>query len=1547
MVARIAELGPAHATVHYFERDGYYAKNDPEHRRASFWHGRAAEAARLRGHVRPKRFEEVLAGHVPHTGIRLGRKRDGAHQHRPGYDITLSAPKSVSVEGLVFGEKRVVRAHDEAVRETLDWVESELLQTRGYDPVTGRRPRVAADGMVAAGFRHLTSRTQDPQLHTHCVVANMTRNEEGDWRSLEATKVRRNEKLIGAYYRNALAVRLQALGYAVEPTMVGRIPGFEIAGYGRELLHAFSGRRREILDWLEAKGLPYTAELAQTAALRTRRRKEDVGLARLIPEWRDRVRELGLERPELAARPPRPIDPETGRPSPRVRAARPPLPANVIRNRRRAPALPDLEQGAAPLNTPSPEPHAVPPPMLLAEPECGALEVVARAIAALEERRTVIPEAEVRALALGHAPGRYPLQEIDSAVAQLRRDGELVVAERPGTERAYATQRGIRAERRVLRQMREGRGEGRALASRDAVEEHLAAVPLTDGQRRAAAAIATSPDRVIGVQGHAGSGKTTMLRAAASIPGMPPVRGLAPSAAAVREMQRGAGIESGTLQRFLTRFGDLSDTERLARGRESYAGTVLAVDEASMVGTAAMEGLFRTAQALDVARVVLVGDSRQLRAVDAGQPFRVLQRAGMATTVMDEVLRQRDPGLKSAVAHVRSGDPTLALHALGERVRETGRESLGEAAAAIWLALPPEERAETAVLAPTHAIRREMHAAIREGLAQEGTLTGRTLKVNRLVDRRLTRADTADIRSYAEGDVVVLNRDVYGCRKDDICSVKGIGRDEVELAHPDGGVRRFRPSGNAARNLGVYDEEVIEIRAGDRVRWTRNRAAPLRRFGHPPAPALLNGDTAEVLAIEAQRVRFRAEDGKCISLARSDPQLRHLDHAYSSTVHAAQGRTARSVIAVLEGARLSDQTLLYVEMSRASDEFLLLTDDRVALEETLAGRPGREEGALEAIGEELAAEPVVEPETFEALQQDWAAVREQARACGVAPCHAEKYPEVMARVAALSLVEDLPADMRQFTGTLLASHEESRAQERSRRNLVQGMQSHWRRWPEVAWAEPAPPESETPARREWRKEAARMLRTARDWLAGAVGLIPSLDGVPGARTGLEAAERDMARVHARAAFPVFEKQWGAVLERADREGIPALEVDGYEEVDALGELLWREKSLSALDRLALTDWRERKLDELDLREDMEAFAQRAAACLDVRRALELLCDAEGDFDPAHNAYRGWRGDADDLMQDGPPKPAPGLHANRDLAAEANRAAGRLESQLVEDDQCAFRWLHQHVKSRAEAAGTLAYDDPRSDELDRLAQRLLALPEGLPPDTHAMAEHWQGEIIAGFRLRESIQTFPERAASMLAAGGSATGARELLAEGRGMLFEPGGHVPHLDAVPGIRNRIAASLPALQGAAGTGSQVAPEGAEYAIPCRERVIEGDCIRWKAPDHAFLTGLDSGGTTLLDCVVEAVETDGEDPSLDRARLCIEARHGSDGPAPGDEVRVLLPSLFVHGCARKPWQDEDLRARIELRESRDTALRQELYHERELARQKERNQGRSMGWSM
>ena len=171
---------------------------------------------------------------------------------------------------------------------------------------------------------------------------------------------------------------------------------------------------------------------------------------------------------------------------------------------------------------------------------------------------------------------------------------------------------------------------------------------------------------------------------------------------------------------------------------------------------------------------------------------------------------------------------------------------------------------------------------------------------------------------------------------------------QVVLDHADGRERRFRPSGNAARNLGVYETAAIEIRAGDRVRWTRNRKARRRTV-----PALVNGEEARVLSIGPERVRLTANDGTEYSLARSDPHLRHLDHAWSSTVHGAQGRTAVKVIAVLDAGRMANQEMFYVEVSRASEGFTLLTDDREALIERLETSAYVPDAALEALGEDL------------------------------------------------------------------------------------------------------------------------------------------------------------------------------------------------------------------------------------------------------------------------------------------------------------------------------------------------------------------------------------------------------------------------------------------------------------------------------------------------------------------------------------------------------------------------------------------------------------------
>ena len=224
-------------------------------------------------------------------------------------------------------------------------------------------------------------------------------------------------------------------------------------------------------------------------------------------------RALGLSRDKAVLRPARPIDPATGRQVPPVEVPPPDLPANELRNLRRAPKLPPLprDPGLAELGK-THAPEAATGADLSPAPETGVLEAVARAVDHVSERRTSVPQAEIRAVALGHAPGRYTLAEIDAAVDRLVGDGELIEVERKGMDRAFVTLRAVRAERKILAFMRDGKGRGRALGNEKTVEERLAGSRLTEGQRDAVRTVLLSKDRIVGVQGHAGSGKTTMLR---------------------------------------------------------------------------------------------------------------------------------------------------------------------------------------------------------------------------------------------------------------------------------------------------------------------------------------------------------------------------------------------------------------------------------------------------------------------------------------------------------------------------------------------------------------------------------------------------------------------------------------------------------------------------------------------------------------------------------------------------------------------------------------------------------------------------------------------------------------------------------------------------------------------------------------------------------------------------------------------------------------------------------------------------------------------------
>ena len=437
--------------------------------------------------------------------------------------------------------------------------------------------------------------------------------------------------------------------------------------------------------------------------------------------------------------------------------------------------------------------------------------------------------------------------------------------------------------------------------------------------------------------------------------------GLAPSASAVKTLGAEAGIETETLQRFLTRHSSVAEGRLTRKGAKALRGafrkTVLVVDEGSLASTVQTRDLLRIATVLRIPRLVLVGDEKQLDAVDAGKAFSELQRAGMQTATMDEILRQRNPELKAAVEASLAGEIEKAFGKLGANVAEVKPDNIAGAVAARWLKLSPDERERTGVMAPSHGLRQQINDHIRERLAREGRIYGPAYRGEWLVSHGYTRAEKGLAANYSEGNVVAFHRPYkrLGVAKGDERRVTGVdhGTRTVLLEGPDGEHRAWDPSQVAGNRAGseVYRSEEIALRAGDRIRWTRNDAGL----------GLVNSRTADVLSVERGRVSFRLEDGRTMELDRDDSALRHLDHAWAATVHAFQGRTVDNVIAAMEAnhPHLTTQKSFYVEISRARDKAELVTDNAARLRQQLELATGERISALEGIGDATPATPAI------------------------------------------------------------------------------------------------------------------------------------------------------------------------------------------------------------------------------------------------------------------------------------------------------------------------------------------------------------------------------------------------------------------------------------------------------------------------------------------------------------------------------------------------------------------------------------------------------------
>ena len=422
------------------------------------------------------------------------------------------------------------------------------------------------------------------------------------------------------------------------------------------------------------------------------------------------------------------------------------------------------------------------------------------AVEHLSEREAVFSHADLLAAALSAEPGSATVREAETAIEVLERDGKLHGAIGPEHGRHWATEAAVAREWETVGLMRAGKDAGERIVRRWTATARLHRGRLNEGQKEAVKLLLSSTDRVVGVQGYAGTGKTTMLdrfRTLAESAGYR-VKGLAPSASAARTLGRESGIRSETLQHYLTRHAGVAEGRATPRSlrdlRAAQARTVLVVDESSLASSEQMRGLLRVATALRLPRVVLVGDEKQLDGVEAGKPFAQLKSAGMETAVMDEILRQRDMDLREAVRAGLAGEVKTAFAKLGDRIVQAEPDRIGREAAERWLSLSPEQREKAGVIAPTRALRDQINETIRERLIAEGAVSGPAREVRKLVARGLTHAEMTRSESYEADDTVILSPpsgQIHG-------RLPGENHSEPEPERPSG--RPIAGTGHAARS---------------------------------------------------------------------------------------------------------------------------------------------------------------------------------------------------------------------------------------------------------------------------------------------------------------------------------------------------------------------------------------------------------------------------------------------------------------------------------------------------------------------------------------------------------------------------------------------------------------------------------------------------------------------------------------------------------------------------------------------------------------------------
>jgi conjugative relaxase-like TrwC/TraI family protein len=668
------------------------------------WYGAGATSLGLEGEASPAGFQAMFEGRDPTTGELLGRPhgRDAV----PAFDVVLRPTKSVSV---LYGVgdphigRAVLAAHHAGLTEAVAYLDEHLGARRGHGGVQ----HVSGQGLLAVGFDHRTSREGDPLLHTHLVVANRIQGPDSRWTALDGRDLYRHRLAADAIYRATYQRELvRTLG--VEWTAADAYGNRELAGMPEALIRGFSKRTGQIdaeVDRLVADGREHTPRLVKWTVQATRKPKQHETPDTLYDRWRLEAAERGQDADTLVRQ-------VTGRT------------ANRVQDR------------------------------TVSEAATGQLFDRLAGPDGLTEHASTFTRPDVLvALGAGLAgAGRTELEGL--ADRFLAERAVSVVADRALEERRWSTPDLLAVEQRLVTSATGRTDEQTAVVSHAAVREALAA-HSTAGQDQAAMVrdVCQGGQGVAVVVGRAGTGKTFALGIARHAWQLDGYRLLAaaPTGIATISLQGEGFEEVATCDRLL---GDLD------RGQEQLdARTVLVVDEAGMVGSRKLARLLEYSQQAQ-AKVVLVGDDRQLAAIDAGGGFRAL-RLRLGASGLVENRRQQQAWEREALDLVRSGLVEEAVGAYQAHDRVVAADSKPAATLALlqdwwsaWQQADHDPASEVIVLAAQRAEVDRLNTACQELLAARGRLGSERLQVE---DRQLAVGDRVVCGHNAIAELGVAN----------------------------------------------------------------------------------------------------------------------------------------------------------------------------------------------------------------------------------------------------------------------------------------------------------------------------------------------------------------------------------------------------------------------------------------------------------------------------------------------------------------------------------------------------------------------------------------------------------------------------------------------------------------------------------------------------------------------------------------------------------------------------------------------------------------------